>query len=69
MKFDHWKDAMATELAIIELSKTWSVTILLKSKHSISCKLVYKIKYESNGSIVPYKACLVAKVYIRPGHS
>lgn len=62
--FDYWKEAMATELAAMELKKnTWSVIGLPKDKHSIDHKWVYKIKYKLDGSIDKYKALFVAKGY------
>lgn len=54
---------MATELRAMEMNKTWSITNLLKVKHAIGCKWVYKIKYKSDGSIDRYKARLIAKGY------
>lgn len=54
---------MASELTAMEQNNTWTVTTLPKSKHSIGCKWVYKIKYKSDGSIDRYKARLVAKGY------
>ena len=40
-----------------------AVVHLPAGKHSIGCKWIYKIKYNSNGSIELYKARLVAKGY------
>ena len=63
MKFPHWCVAMQAELEAMESNKTWSVCYLPEDKHTIGCKWVYKVKFNSDGSIECYKACLVAKGY------
>ena len=44
-------------------NKTWEIVDLPKNKKPVGCKWVYKIKYNSNGTIERYKARLVAKGY------
>jgi len=54
---------MNDELTALELNKTWSLTKLPPRKVAIGSKWVYKIKYNSDGSLERYKARLVAKGY------
>ncbi len=42
-------------------NKTWEICQLPKNKKPVGCKWIYKIKYNSDGSIERYKARLVAK--------
>lgn len=36
--YEHWREAMASELAVVETNRTWFVVPLPKGKHSIGCK-------------------------------
>lgn len=54
---------MATELKAMQQNHTWSIVPLPCDKHSIGCRWVYKIKYNSDGTIERYKVRLVAKEY------
>lgn len=58
-----WRNAMSSELTVLEFNKTWVLTDLPAGKDTIGCKWVYKIKYHADGSIECYKARLVAKGY------
>ncbi|KAJ3698018.1 hypothetical protein LUZ61_001723 [Rhynchospora tenuis] len=60
MKSKNWRDAMLAEIEALERNNTWSVEDLPPGKTSIGCKWVYKIKYNSDGTIERYKARLVA---------
>lgn len=65
IRHHHWRDAMHYELSVLEANNSWSIAPLLSDKHSIGCKWIYKIKYRSDGSTERYKACLVAKGYLK----
>jgi len=54
---------MRKELEALEQNHTWTLEHLPVDKRVIGCKWVYKIKFNSDGSIERYKARLVAKGY------
>lgn len=54
---------MIAELEAMESNHTQSVVNLPQGKHSIGYKWVYKIKYNSDGSIDRYMVRLVVKGY------
>ena len=60
-----WREAMEFEIKAAEENNTWALTTLRKRKKSIGCKWVYKIKYNTDGSIERYNARLVAKGYTK----
>lgn len=57
----HWINAMEAEIRALEENNTWSLTVLPQGKQVIGCRWIYKIKYNSDGSLDRYKARLVAK--------
>ncbi|KAJ1685788.1 hypothetical protein LUZ63_017178 [Rhynchospora breviuscula] len=59
MKDNNWRKAMQTEIEALERNKTWSIENLPSEKKAIGCKWVYRIKYNSDGSVERYKARLV----------
>ena len=61
--FPGWQQAVPLELQALEENGTWSLTTLPTRKHLVGCKWVYRIKYNSDGSIERYKAHLFAKGY------
>lgn len=53
---------MTKELQALEANRTWELIPLPPRKH-IGCCWVCKIKYNANGSIEQYKACLIIRGY------
>jgi len=54
---------MDEELSALQLNQTWTLTLLPAGQKPTGCKWVYKIKYNSYGSVNIYKVRLVAKGY------
>lgn len=63
VKYPQWRDAMKLELDAMELNHTWSIVPLTRGKHAVGYRWIYKIKYNSNGTVDRYKARLVVKLY------
>jgi len=59
VKDPNWREAMNKEIDVLEVNNTWSIEELPPGKKPINCKWVYKVKYNSDGSIERYKARLV----------
>jgi len=47
---------MSKEIEALELNNTWTLEELPIEKKPIDCKWVYKVKYNSDGSVKRYKA-------------
>lgn len=60
-----WKDAMKTEIEAIERNKTWKLVELPSGHKPIGLKWVYKLKKNTEGDVVKYKARLVVKGYVQ----
>ncbi|CAM8972042.1 unnamed protein product [Rhodiola kirilowii] len=60
-KESHWIDAMNKEILALEANHTWILTELPSDKTLVDCKWIYKVKFNSDGSIERYKARLVAR--------
>ncbi|KAG7536992.1 Reverse transcriptase RNA-dependent DNA polymerase [Arabidopsis suecica] len=58
-----WTNAMGEETIALESTNTWSICSLPAGKHVIGCKWVYKVKYNSDGTLERHKARLVATGY------
>ncbi|XP_070679109.1 uncharacterized mitochondrial protein AtMg00810-like [Malus domestica] len=56
-----WQDSMTQELQALNDNQTWSVVDLPKGKKAVGSRWIYKIKFNSNGSIERHKAWLVAQ--------
>jgi hypothetical protein len=59
-----WDNAMDKEMAVLDVNVIWELVVLPNDKKIISCKWVYKVKHNANGSMSRYKARLVAKGYV-----
>ena len=58
-----WQQTMDEKLYALHKTYTWDLIPLPFGKSDVGCRLVYKIKTNSDGSIEWYKAGLVAKWY------
>uniref|UniRef100_A0A2N9HNG4 Reverse transcriptase Ty1/copia-type domain-containing protein n=1 Tax=Fagus sylvatica TaxID=28930 RepID=A0A2N9HNG4_FAGSY len=63
-KHPQWCDAMHEEFQALQKQGTWSLVPPPSTKNIVGCKWVYKLKYNSDGTIARYKARLVAKGFI-----
>ena len=54
---------MEEEMHALAENETWDLVDAPKGVKPIRCTLVYKVKYNTDGSVNRYKARLVAKVY------
>ena len=59
VKNSRWKDAIKSEIHVLETNGTWTITQLSLGKKALSCKWVYKIKHKADGSIERFKTRLV----------
>ncbi|CAL5325451.1 unnamed protein product [Camellia sinensis] len=63
IKNEAWKKAIEDEIHVIEKNKTWELVEKPKEKEIIGVKLIFKTKFNPDGSIQKNKARLVAKGY------
>jgi len=56
-----WRHAMHEEITTLENNGTWEIVDLPSNKKPISCKWIYRVKYNSDGSIQWYKDRLVVR--------
>lgn len=54
---------MNSEIEALEENETWTIVPLPNNTCTISCKWVYKVKLNVDGTMERYKARLVAKGY------
>ena len=58
-----WEDAMKVEMLALKQNGTRDLAIFSPRKKAISCRWVYTVKLNPDGSLACLKACLVAKNY------
>ncbi|XP_074326857.1 uncharacterized protein LOC141664804 [Apium graveolens] len=63
VKFPEWKKAIEAEFTALGTNNTWSLVKLPQGKKPVSCKWVFKVKQNSDGTIERYKARLVVRGY------
>ncbi|XP_048229560.1 uncharacterized mitochondrial protein AtMg00820-like [Ricinus communis] len=56
-----WCKAMKEELQALKKNNTWDIIPLPVNKKLVGCKWIFKIKYNSDGTIERYKARLIAR--------
>ena len=59
----NWCTAMEEEMHTLAENETWDLVDAPKRVKPIGCRWVYKVKYNTDGSVNRYKAQLVAKGY------
>jgi hypothetical protein len=62
---DHWRDAMNLEYAALISNNTWCLVPRPKDSKPISTKWVFQIKYNPDGTILKFKARLVARGFVQ----
>jgi hypothetical protein len=60
-----WVEAMEDEMKSMSSNNVWGLEEIPKGAKTVSCKWVYKTKYDSNGNVEKYKARLVAKGFMQ----
>jgi hypothetical protein len=60
-KHPQWCTAMTEEFQALQKQGTWTLVPPPPSKNIVGCKWVYKLKYNSDGTLARHKARLVAK--------
>ena len=63
VKDANWRAAMEEEMHALAENETWDLVNAPTGVKPIGCRWVYKVKYNTDGSVNRYKARLVAKGY------
>lgn len=63
LKDPKWLDAMKAKHSALLNNHTWTITQLPPNRRVIGCKWVFRINQNPDGSILKYKARLIAKGY------
>ena len=58
---DHWINAMKNEMQSLTTNKTWDLVRKPTDRKIITCKWVLRIKHDSQGQPMRFKARLVAR--------
>ena len=64
-KYPQWVDAMDSEFQSIKKQQTWYLVPTPLDKNIITCKWVFKLKRNSDGTITRYKVQLAARGYLQ----
>ena len=64
-KHPQWVAAMDSEFHSLIKQQTWSLVPPSVDKNIVTCKWVFKLKRNSDGTIARYKAKLVARGYLQ----
>ena len=59
VKDSRWRDAMKSEIHVLETNGTWTIMQLPPGKNALGYKWVYKIKHKVDGSVERFKAQIV----------
>ncbi len=62
-KKEEWTAALNAELESINSNESWVISSLPEGRKAISCKEVWKRKFDDGGRVARYKARIVAKGY------
>jgi len=66
--YSKWAQAMADEYKALEKNHTWDLVPFSGDMNLIGNKWVFRVKYNSDGSILKHKAQLVARGFLQnPG--
>jgi len=63
VKYDCWRKVVHCEISVLESNQTWETIFFPKNKIIIDCKLIFKIKYNTDGTVKRYKTRLVMNRY------
>ncbi len=63
LQYPQWHEAITNEFQALQHQATWTLVPPSQNHNLVGCHWVYKLKWNSDGSIARYKARLVAKVY------
>lgn len=68
LKIPQWRAAMDEEYDALQRQKTWTLVPKSMATNVVSCKWIFRIKYDSDGKPIRNKARLVARGFTqRPG--